>query len=96
MKKLIYLISPIKIYSSFYSDLNKVLITKKVKFFQLRLKKTSRKKTIEFAKKIIKITKKHKVKFLINDSFKIAQTINADGCHLGQLDGSARDAKKNS
>jgi len=94
LKKLVYLISPKKINSSFYRDLNKVLITKKVKFFQLRLKKTSRKKTIEFAKKILKITKKHKVIFLINDSFKIAKIINADGCHLGQLDGSVRAAKK--
>ena len=58
------------------------------------MKKTSRKKTIEFAKKIIKITKKHKVKFIINDSFEIAKKTNADGCHLGQSDGSIKDAKK--
>jgi thiamine-phosphate pyrophosphorylase len=94
LKKLIYLISPEKIYSDFYKDLNKVLETRKIKFFQLRLKKISKNKTIKIAKKIMKITKIHKVNFLINDSFKIAKIINADGCHLGQLDGSVINAKK--
>jgi len=94
LKKLIYLISPEKIYNDFYKDLNKVLETRKIKFFQLRLKKISRNKTIKIAKKIMKITKIHKVNFLINDSFKIAKIINADGCHLGQLDGSVTNAKK--
>ena len=94
MKKSIYLISPKKIYSEFYVDLIKVLKTKKVKFFQLRLKKTSKNNIIKIAKKIKKITKIHKVKFLINDNFKIAKIVNADGCHLGQLDGSVINAKK--
>jgi len=94
LKKSIYLISPKKIYSEFYVDLIKVLKTKKVKFFQLRLKKTSKNNIIKIAKKIKKITKIHKVKFLINDNFKIAKIVNADGCHLGQLDGSVINAKK--
>ena len=91
---MIYLISPQKIHNNFYNDLNKVLKTKKIKFFQLRLKKTTKNKIIDIAKKIIKITKKHKVKFIINDSFEIAKKTNADGCHLGQSDGSIKDAKK--
>ena len=94
MKKSIYLISPKKIYSEFYVDLKKVLKTRKVKFFQLRLKKTPKNNIIKIAKKIKKITKIHKVKFLINDNFKIAKIVNADGCHLGQLDGSVINAKK--
>ena len=28
------------------------------------------------------------MKLIINDNFKIAKKINADGCHLGQTDGS--------
>jgi len=94
LKKSIYLISPKKIYSEFYVDLKKVLKTRKVKFFQLRLKKTPKNNIIKIAKKIKKITKIHKVKFLINDNFKIAKIVNADGCHLGQLDGSVINAKK--
>ena len=46
----------------------------------------------------VKITSKYNVKLIINDNFKIAKKINADGCHLGQTDGSiikARLALKN-
>ena len=43
LKQLIYLISPNEIYSDFYKDLEKVLSSKKVSFFQLRLKKKPKK-----------------------------------------------------
>ena len=95
MRKFIYLISPNKIYDNFYLDLEKVLSANNVKFFQLRLKNTKKTRIIEIAKKIKKITKKYKVKFLINDSFKIAKIVNADGFHLGQKDGSLIQVKKN-
>jgi thiamine-phosphate pyrophosphorylase len=94
LKKLIYLISPNKIYKDFYKDLQKVFETEKIKFFQLRLKKNPKRETVKIAKKIRKIAKKYKVIFLINDNVKIAKIVNADGCHLGQLDGSVHDAKK--
>ncbi len=90
MKKIVYLISPDHIYNNFYSDLKKVLTFKNVAFFQLRLKKIRNKKIISIARKIRKITKKYKVKFLINDSAIIAKVVNADGCHLGQKDGSVK------
>ena len=95
LRKFIYLISPNKIYDNFYLDLEKVLSANNVKFFQLRLKNTKKTRIIEIAKKIKKITKKYKVKFLINDSFKIAKIVNADGFHLGQKDGSLIKIKKN-
>ena len=94
MKKFVYLISPAKINDSFYNDLDKVLTFKNVKFFQLRLKKTNKIKIIENAKKIIKITKKHRVKLIINDDVRIAKITKADGCHLGQKDDSILKAKK--
>ena len=94
MKKLIYLISPKKIYSNFYDDLTKVLAFRNVKFFQLRLKKTKKIKIIKIAKKIRKITKKYKIKFIINDNPNIAKITNADGCHLGQNDYSVIEARK--
>ena len=97
MRKFLYLISPNKIKPSFYLDLEEVLSSNKVMFFQLRLKDYSASKILNIGKKIRKITKKYKVKFLINDSFKIAKNINADGCHIGQSDGtinSARDVLK--
>ena len=94
LKKFVYLISPAKINNNFYNNLDKVLACKNVKFFQLRLKKTKKNKILKISRKIIKITKKHGVKFIINDDVKIAKFLNADGCHLGQSDGSILEAKK--
>ena len=75
-KRFIYLISPNEIKEEeFYSNLNQVLSSKKVNFFQLRLKKESLKKQIYIGKKIKKICKKHKVIFLINDNPVIAKKI---------------------
>ena len=94
LKKLVYLISPNKINHSFYASLDKVLSFKNVKFFQLRLKNVSQKKLLAISKIIKKITTKHKVKFIINDYFILASKIKADGCHMGQLDGSFKIARK--
>ena len=94
LKKLVYLISPNKIDENFYSSLDKVLSFKNVKFFQLRLKNVSQKKLLNISKKIKKITIKHKVKFIINDYFNLTSKIKADGCHMGQLDGSFKIARK--
>ena len=93
-KKFIYLISPNRIYNSFYNDLNKVLKLNKVSFFQLRLKKYSFNQKFIIGKKIKKICKKYKVKFLINDDVILTKKLNADGCHLGQKDMAITDAKK--
>ena len=87
MKRYIYLISPSKISGSkFYSTLNEIFKTKKIKYFQLRLKNNSTSSIIKISKKIRKITSKNDVKFLINDNPNIAKIINADGCHIGQKD----------
>ena len=95
MKKYIYLISPQKINGeNFYKELNNVLKTKKVKYFQLRLKKISSSNLIKISKKIKKIVRKNKVKFLINDKPYVAKIINADGCHIGQKDMNCINARK--
>ena len=94
-KKFIYLISPNKIKNKlFYNSLNLVLKSKKVKFFQLRLKNESIKKKILIAQKILKICKKNNVKLIINDDPYLASKINADGCHLGQRDMNILRARK--
>ena len=93
MKKFVYLISPSKINKNFYSKLDAVLSYGNVKFFQLRLKKIRVNNLLTIAKKIKKITLKHKVKFIINDSFILASKAKADGCHMGQLDGYLKIAK---
>ena len=87
MRKYIYLISPQNIKGEkFYINLNKILKTKKVKYFQLRLKKISITKLIKISKKVKEIVKKNRVKFLINDNPRVAKIVGADGCHIGQKD----------
>jgi len=86
-KKFIYLISPSKILSlDFYKNLEKLFKTKKILFFQLRLKKENKQNIIKIAKKIKKLTKKYNIKFIINDDPNLAIKIKADGCHIGQKD----------
>ena len=86
-KKFVYLISPNKIKSnSFYNQLEQIYKLKKVAFFQLRLKKESKKNKLIIGKKIQKLCKKYKVKYIINDDPLLAKETNADGCHLGQTD----------
>ena len=94
MRKLVYLISPNKIDKNFYSNLKKVFAVKNVKFFQLRLKKIKQSKIIKIGKEIRKITRRYKVKLIINDNPVVAKIIKADGCHLGQDDVSVKRAKK--
>tara|TARA_B100001057_G_scaffold387883_1_gene395197 strand:+ start:3909 stop:4523 length:615 start_codon:yes stop_codon:yes gene_type:complete len=93
-KKFIYLISPNKINSQFFTDLKLVLKTGKVSFFQMRLKEYSIKDKILIGKKIQKICKKNKVKFLVNDDPYLAKKLHADGCHLGQKDTTIIAARK--
>ena len=92
--KFVYIISPLKIYKSFLSDLIKIFKLKKVSFFQLRLKKKNFKEKLIIGKKIKRICKKFNVKFLINDDVYLAKQLDADGCHLGQKDMNISDARK--
>ena len=95
MKRYIYLISPQKIRGTrFYSKLDQVLKTNKVKYFQLRLKKISTLNLIKIYRKIKKITRKNNVKFLINDKPTLARTVGADGCHIGQKDMNLMSCRK--
>ncbi len=93
--KFVYLISPNKISrNSFYDDLISVFKSKKISFFQLRLKKVKYKKKVLIGNKVKKICKKYKVNFLINDDPILAKKLNADGCHLGQKDMKINEARK--
>ena len=93
-KKFIYLISPTKIDKTFYHHLVHIFKQKKVSLFQLRLKRVSFREKLIIGKKIRKICKEFKVKFLINDNVHLAKKLNADGCHLGQKDMNINEARK--
>ena len=93
--KFIYLISPNKIKDkNFNNQLIDIFKLRKTFFFQLRLKKESKKNKIIIGKKIQKLCKKYKVKFIINDDPYLAKKLNADGCHLGQNDMKVAKARK--
>ena len=95
MKRYIYLISPRKIRGlNFYKELNEVLKTNKIKYFQLRLKKTSIPNLLKISKKVKKIVKKNNVKFIINDRPLVAKMVGANGCHIGQKDMDFISARK--
>ena len=95
MKRYIYLISPQKIRGTrFYNELDQVLKTHKVEYFQLRLKKISTLSLIKISRKIKRITRKNNVKFLINDKPTVARTVSADGCHIGQKDMNLMSCRK--
>jgi len=94
LKRFVYLISPNRINQNFYSSLDKVLSFKNVKFFQVRLKSLSQKNLINICKRIKKITTKHRVKLIINDNYTLPLKIKANGCHMGQQDGSFKNARK--
>ena len=94
-KKFVYLISPNKIKENlFYYDLEEVLKTGKVKYFQMRFKKKNLKRKIFIGKKIKKICKKYNVNFLVNDDPWLARRLESDGCHLGQKDMNIIEARK--
>ena len=95
LKRYIYLISPQRIRGiKFYKELNQILKTNKVKYFQLRLKKIPTSNLLKISKKVKKIVKKNNVKFLINDNPVIAKVVGADGCHIGQKDMNFASSRK--
>ncbi len=94
-KKFVYLISPNRINNNnFYKQLEGLFKTKKISFFQLRLKSEKIINKLIIGKKISKICKKYNVKFIINDDPILANKLNSDGCHLGQKDMKILEAQK--
>ena len=85
MKK-IYLITPNILNAKFYSYLPKVLATNKINILQLRCKSYSKVKIEKHLKKILPLTKKYKVKLIINDHSSFSESYKNIGFHLGQKD----------
>ena len=61
---------------------------------QLRLKKYDLKTVLETAKKAREITEHFQTRLIINDYYKIAAEVKADGVHLGKSDTSPTIARK--
>ena len=60
--------------------------TSGVELVQLRLKNVSDKKILKLAYEAREITAHFQTKLIINDHYKIAKTVKADGVHLGKTD----------
>ncbi len=57
-----------------------------VEWVQLRLKNVDPKTVLETAKKAREITAHYQTRLIINDYYKVAKEVNADGVHLGKKD----------
>lgn len=60
---------------------------------QLRLKISSEKKLLKFANEAREITSHFQTRLIINDNYKIAREVKADGVHLGKTDSCPTDAR---
>jgi len=61
---------------------------------QLRLKNVSEKKILNLAQEVRDITAHFQTRLIINDHYKIAKEVKADGVHLGKTDSCPTIARK--
>ena len=82
----IYAITPNDIEENQLIEKSQELIEAKIDFLQIRRKGETLDQIYSVASKILKLTKKHSCKLIINDHLEIAKDLNADGVHLGMED----------
>lgn len=90
----LYLISPPVLPEDFAIQLDTALCAGQVAAFQLRLKDVDDEVIIAASDELMPICQKHDVAFILNDRVDLAQQVGADGVHLGQDDGSAKEARQ--
>ncbi len=89
----LYLISPPAIVDGFGDTLTRAIADGGVAAFQFRVKDLDDDDAMKIATPLQTICAEHDVAFIINDSMALAKTLGADGVHLGQSDGNAKDAR---
>ena len=82
----IYAITPNDIEENELIEKSQELIEAKIDFLQIRRKGETLDQIYSVASKILKLTKNHSCKLIINDHLEIAKDLNADGVHLGMED----------
>lgn len=90
----LYLISPPAITTDFVDSLAAAFDGGPVAAFQLRLKGIDDHAIARLAGPIQKLCADRDVAFIVNDSIGLAKRLGADGVHLGQEDGDAREARQ--
>lgn len=92
----LYLISPLDVGGNFPQRLERALAAGKglVTAFQFRVKGLDQHEAARLAEPLQAICAAHDVAFIVNDSVALAKRLKADGVHLGQDDGSLKDARE--
>lgn len=89
----LYLLTPPKIDDDFADVLARTLDAGRVSALQLRLKEHSEAEIEALAPKLIEIAHQRGVSVILNDDPELAAKLGCDGVHIGQEDGSIRDAR---
>ena len=90
----LYLMSPLDVAGAFPERLERALAAGPVAAFQYRVKDLDQHEAARFAGPLQEICAAREVAFIVNDSIALAKRIGADGVHLGQSDGSPKDARE--
>jgi thiamine-phosphate pyrophosphorylase len=91
----LYLISPLQVGGDFPARLERALAAGAglVAAFQFRVKGVDQHEAAALAAPLQAICAAHDVAFIVNDSVALAKRLKADGVHLGQDDGSPKEAR---
>ncbi len=90
----LYLISPLDVGGDFPRRLERALDAGPVAAFQFRVKDVDQHEAARLAEPLQAICRERDVAFIVNDSIALAKRLKADGVHLGQQDGSVREARE--
>jgi thiamine-phosphate pyrophosphorylase len=89
----LYLISPSDVGGDFPARLECALEAGPVAAFQFRVKGVDQHAAARLAEPLQAICAARDVAFIVNDSIALAKRLGADGVHLGQHDGTVREAR---
>lgn len=92
----IYLISPLEVGGDFPLRLERAIDAGGglVSAFQFRVKDVGQHEAARLAAPLQEICAAREVAFIVNDSIALARRLRADGVHLGQEDGSPKEARE--
>lgn len=90
----LYLISPLDVTGNFPQRLARALDAGAVAAFQFRVKGLDQHDAAALAAPLQEICAARDVAFIVNDDVALAKRLKADGVHLGQKDGSPREARE--
>jgi len=92
----LYLISPPDVSGDFPDRLARAIDAGSglVTAFQFRVKDVDQHEAARLAEPLMKVCAEREVGFIVNDSVSLAKRLGADGVHLGQQDGTVKEARE--